>query len=269
MYRDLHIKRLGYGNKSEGYRCSNCKNRKPGLFEEDKRHGQVTCRVCGLVVQDRKVHDGEWKRQFSGEENPSQHGPAPDTRFSSGHNLRTNLSGGVGTEAGSQVSRKELMDLKNAQERVEMNLSNLKFNTNVYATRIGYKDKMKRMVFAQIEDVARSLQLHEVVIHEAQSLFSDFRDAIEQLTGRETVVAACIIIALRKTHESGKTVLTGDGESSMNQERGEKRLNETVVSRAVKPKLSFEQLHPFKCPKCSNMFGTKKDVRFHLKSCSK
>lgn len=258
--------------EATSYRCPNCKNNMQGMFEEDHQHGQVTCKRCGVVVQDRKVHDGEWKRQFSGEENPSQHGPAPDPRFSSGHNLRTNLSQGSGQGAGSQTSKKDLMDLKNAQERVEMNLSNLKFGIGVHATRIGYKDKMKRAVFIEIEEVGQSLQLHEVVIREAQTLFADFRDAVEQLTQRETITAACMLIALRNAQNAGEDVFSAgkdsvSGSSSSNSNKRARDEGTQPSLKVSKPKLTFEQLHPFKCPKCGRIFGSKKDVRFHFRTC--
>ena len=60
---------------STKYICKNCGNREQNRFEENTSQGQVTCRVCAVVAQDHKIHEGEWKRQFEGDVNPSFHGP--------------------------------------------------------------------------------------------------------------------------------------------------------------------------------------------------
>jgi hypothetical protein len=267
---------------STEHRCKYCKNTDQGTFEEDTAHGQVTCTRCGTVVEDRKIHDGEWKRQFEGDENPSQHGPVPDSRFSSGHNLRTNINAGSGQGAGANVSKKDLQDLKNIQEKVEMNLSNMKFGIDVRTTRIGYKDKQKREVFTMIEELAGSMQLHDKVVAEAQGLFADYREAMEQIQQRDLVAAACVVQALRTTVKAGQAMYQdaapaspGAAGSTSAGELGKKRkfgaefgagAGDPAAKRASGAP-TFETLHPFACKKCARQFGTKKDMRFHLRTC--
>mmetsp|Transcript_26335 Transcript_26335/g.42659 ORF Transcript_26335/g.42659 Transcript_26335/m.42659 type:complete len:314 (-) Transcript_26335:31-972(-) len=258
------------------YKCTFCKNNDQGWFEEDPKHGQVTCKGCGTVIEDRKIHDGEWKRQFSGEENPSQHGPAPDPRFSSGHNLRTNITSGSGRGAGQNVTKKELVDLKMIQNTVEMNLSNMKFGNDVRKTRIGYKDQQKKEVFLILDEIGNSLQLHDAVITNAQGYFADFRDAHEQIQQRDLVTAACLILSLRTLSASGEDVYhTDSGKSVAGVKRKAEDSADLVIAarqqRIVKPKvekLSFEQLHPFNCPKCNKGYSNKKDLRLHSKRCT-
>mmetsp|Transcript_13135 Transcript_13135/g.24348 ORF Transcript_13135/g.24348 Transcript_13135/m.24348 type:complete len:319 (+) Transcript_13135:203-1159(+) len=246
------------------YACSFCKNRDQGLFKEDNQHGQVVCTSCGSVVMDRKVHDGEWKRQFSGDDNPSQHGPVPDPHLSSSHNLRTNITLGSGKGAGAKVTKKELADLKNVQDKVELNLSNMKFDVEHRTTRIGYKDKQKKEVFTILEEVGNSLQIHEKVIGIAKGYFADYREAQEQVIQRDAVEAASLILALRSSSEALQKSPSGT--------QGIKRVrdpNSAPVPRTVRPKVTLKELHPFVCKKCGRPCGTKKDLRFHSRSCPK
>jgi late competence protein required for DNA uptake (superfamily II DNA/RNA helicase) len=60
---------------STKYKCKSCGNKNQNRFAENTSQGQVTCRDCGVVAQDHKIHEGEWKRQFEGDVNPSFHGP--------------------------------------------------------------------------------------------------------------------------------------------------------------------------------------------------
>ncbi|GBG27987.1 Transcription initiation factor IIB [Hondaea fermentalgiana] len=249
------------------YRCVNCRNADQGLFLEDYKHGQVTCRRCGVVLEDRRVHDGEWKRQFSGDDNPSQHGPAPDPRFSSGHNLRTHISGGSGKGAGSKLSKKELTDLKTFQDRIEMDLSNMTASaTDMQRTRIGYKDQQKKKVFMLIDDVGASLHLHEKVVQYAQGLFATYRDALEQVQQRDAVTAACLILALREVTRDGGNALSGrgGGPAAVGSKR---KLGDAGDNNRAKKAASYEDMHPFPCKYCTKRFSNAKDRRIHMRAC--
>jgi len=238
------------------YRCDNCKNTDQSAFLEDYKHGQVTCTNCGMVIEDRKIHDGEWKRQFSGEENPSQHGPTPDPRFSSSHNLRTNMNAGAGRGAGSNVTKKQLLDLKKVQDKIEMDLSNMKEDGTVKRTREGYKDQQKRTVFVMLDETSQSLQLHEQVVQKAQSHFADYRNKHETVQQRDLIAAGCLLMAYRE--------LVAKGEEVMKRLNGVKRKRENP-SQAVS---SYEDLHPFPCHRCATRFSTKKDLRLHSRQCT-
>jgi len=205
---------------------------------------------------DRKIYDGEWKRQFEGSESVSQHGPAADARFSSAHNLRTNISGGTGKGAGSKVTKSEIKELKAMQEQIEMNLSNMDHDPREDAdktekkTRIGYKDKMKREQFAVMDDLGRSLQLHDRIIQLAQSYFATIRDAEERLMQKNAVTAACMIMAMRK--------LANDDRIGMKRLIPEGGFG--IVGGASKKVATG-----FKCKFCGREFAVKKDRRLHLK----
>lgn len=249
------------------YRCPNCRNTDQGLFLEDYKHGQVTCRRCGVVVEDRRVHDGEWKRQFSGDDNPSQHGPAPDPRFSSGHNLRTHITGGSGKGAGSKMSKKDLTDLKTFQDRIEMDLSNITAtSSDLQRTRIGYKDQQKKKVFMLIEDVGASLHLHDKVVQTAQGYFAAYRDALEQVQQRDAITAACLILALREVHKAGEA--TRSGAASAIGPGMKRKLGDGAESSKAKKTATFEDMHPFACKFCSKRFSNAKDRRIHMRACS-
>ena len=86
-----------------------------------------------------------------------------------------------------------------------MNLS--QFNRDERRTRDGYKDNMKRQAFELMKHAAASLNLHDVVVQEAQVLFAGFRNVREHVHKFRAVVAACIIDAWRSSgrmmHEGG------------------------------------------------------------------
>jgi hypothetical protein len=62
------------------FSCSNytCKNIDETLFVFDQKSGDTTCAKCGTVAMEHTMHDGDWTRNFEGEENTSSIGPAPD-----------------------------------------------------------------------------------------------------------------------------------------------------------------------------------------------
>jgi hypothetical protein len=79
-------------NEKKRVVCVNCGNDQEQKFDDDERHGQLTCRECGVVARSSVVHDGEWTRQFEGDVNPSFHGPPPNDKYSSAFNLRTGFA---------------------------------------------------------------------------------------------------------------------------------------------------------------------------------
>lgn len=170
--------------------CPNplCQNQLDENFEKDERMAQLTCILCGVEVLGRMVFDGEWERLFEGEVNPTSHGPKSDDRFSSAHNLGTNIVSLPGGLLSSQAK-----DLSSTQQEIEMN-----YNNGTKRTRQAYKDKMKTEMFQVIQDVGESVQLHRMVLERAKTLFARLRDDTEQLNNRYEHVAACIILALRE-----------------------------------------------------------------------
>ncbi len=255
------------------YNCKSCGNKNQNAFEEDPRHGQVTCKDCGTVVRDHKIHDGEWKRKFEGEVNPSFHGPAPDPRFSGGHNMRTSIGGGADMMRGNSQAAKDLRSLRWAQNYVEMNLSNM--GADKKRTREGYKDQMKREAFTAIDNTVVNLQLHDTVKDRAQAMFASYRDMLEQVQRLQVVEAACLIAAYREMMQQGVDRFVSNtrkrgfrvsdhAEPYTMSERREH--NSKRVKRDVD---LFKSLHPFACPGCQTAFSSKKDLRMHKRRCSK
>lgn len=287
------------------YRCKNCKNFDQGAFRED-RYGQVTCMQCGWVVQDRKIEQTNWQRQFSGEGTVSQFGPAPDQRMSSGFNLSTSFSGGTGIGAGSKVTKGELETLKRTQAGLDMGLSKMMGTLNgtggLQRTRVGYKDAQKRKQFILMEETAAALHVPDKAVEAAKGHFADFRDSLDTLRDPQLVTAACLILALRTVTEPGASHLKRSLDDAQQSQPGAKRANvvpasasssasasasasagSTAVSsapatisasaisivREKKRERTFEELHPFACKYCDEVFGNKKDMRMHTKSCPK
>uniref|UniRef100_A0A7S3PQ86 C2H2-type domain-containing protein n=1 Tax=Aplanochytrium stocchinoi TaxID=215587 RepID=A0A7S3PQ86_9STRA len=252
------------------YKCESCGNADQVNFAEDRRHGQVTCTICGTVAQDHQIHDGAWKRQFTGEVNPSFHGPAPDPRFSSGHNLRTNMSLGSGEVGvgGTKITKKELRDLKNAQNDIEMNLTRYA-NADAKRTREGYKDKQKTEAFKILDDVCFSLQLHESVNQRSKQLFAAYRDSREQLQALKRVEAACLITAYYDIMAQGLAVKREKLGLAQDVTAAPSSKRQKGVMDTLPKKPTYEQLHPFMCKVCQRRFNNKKMLRIHSKEHNK
>lgn len=219
---------------------SQCKNTLDELFEKDDRMAQVTCKVCGTVVKENQVFDGEWARQFEGEVNPSSHGKPPDPRFGSAHNLATGMA------KAPNASNKQAKDLALAQEKVEMNLSKSLEPSEEKRTRQGYKDKEKNRMFDLMVEVSDSMQLHRNVLARAQTLFATLRDETEQLNMRFEHGAACLILAYREKREES-------------------------VSKSASAAGGAAPPGPlvFLCKYCGFDFSLKRDLTMHVPTCDK
>jgi aspartate carbamoyltransferase regulatory subunit len=223
--------------------CKNptCRNEDETEFEKDERIAQITCKVCGTVASERLIHDGEWKRKFEGEVNPSFHGPAPDFNFSSSHNLQTGA-----IEIPGQ-GKKQARELSLTQKKVELNLSNMLDPKKEKKTRVGYKDQMKSEVFEVMQEIADSIQLHGSILQRAKTVFAEYRTDVEQLTNKFETAAACLILAFREK-------LKDEGETS-------------VVDDAGVPIPQDDAILEFKCKYCQFPFSLARDRKFHQKIC--
>jgi len=175
--------------------CPHCGNKDQRGFFIDTSQGDVICRRCASVVQQHRVHDGEMYRKFEGEEDRSHHGRAPNRLFSGAFNLRTETGA-----AGSADGR----DLRNTQERLELNLSNM--GSDERKTRVGYKEQQKRQAFEHIDQVGSALSIGSQVRDRAKTLFAFYRDSKEQLHGLARVVACCLIGSYRDLRLKGKVL---------------------------------------------------------------
>jgi aspartate carbamoyltransferase regulatory subunit len=233
-------------------RNAQCRNDREEDFEKDERVAQITCKICGTVLSERQVYDGEWVRQFDGEINPSFHGPPPDLKFSSGHGLQTGFAEIPGAK------KKQAKDLALAQKSVELNLSSMMDPKKERATRIGYKDNDKQKVFDIMQEVSESIQLHGTILERAETIFARYRDDTEQLAKRFEIAAACLILSFReKLREEGEAFVLENNSatpsSSSSSNRDEAKPSEPVLE--------------FKCKYCQFPFSLKRDRTFHQKQC--
>ena len=95
------------------------------------------------------MHEGTQFRKFEGEEDRNHHGDIANPLYSNAYNMGTSLSGvnmsvGAGM-AGYGSGNKRGMEtiLKNIHNYTEMNIS--QFGKDEKKTRIGYKDKQKKV----------------------------------------------------------------------------------------------------------------------------
>eukprot|EP00941_MAST-03F_sp_MAST-3F-sp1_P005788 g5788.t1 len=165
--------------------CIECNNNNPNQFVTDKKGGDLTCLICGVVAVGRQVHQGEWKRNFEGEESKSQHGAKPDPLMSSGFNLRTRITGD------DQLSK----SLRRMQNDVEMNLS--QFGKDDRVTRTGYKDVMKLEAFQTMKGVQENCDLGDPVVSLAKRLFALLRDNTEAVRNKDRTIAVCLVKAYK------------------------------------------------------------------------
>ena len=177
--------------------CKKCGNDREEEFDKDDRLAQITCKKCGIVAVERQVHDGEGIRRFEGEADPSMHGSVLDDKYSSSHNLQTRI---VETISGTMTRKQQqVKELALAQASVELNLSSMMDPNKQGRTRIGFKDDFKEDIFARMEAICESSQLHRIILERAQTIFARYRDDTERLDHCNEIAAACMILSYRET----------------------------------------------------------------------
>eukprot|EP00753_Platysulcus_tardus_P012028 PLAT3333.4.p1 GENE.PLAT3333.4~~PLAT3333.4.p1 ORF type:complete len:404 (-),score=137.46 PLAT3333.4:938-2116(-) len=221
--------------------CTTCGNNNQGDFIVDHHSGDVIClgveqRGCGCVIIAHKVHEGDWTRSFSEDEDKRQHGRPMDPLFSTSYNLRTSFGDGGAAKV-----------LRKFQDKVEMDLSQM--GKDERRTREGYKDQHKRAAFHLIQKVSTNLNLHHRVMEEARRNFAAFRDEREHVHQYETVVAACIIVAYSAVRRAG-----WETAKSVQRSTCPEHCSETPCKHV---------LYPFPCATCGKRFNAKRSLRFH------
>jgi hypothetical protein len=103
------------------------------------------------------MHEGTQFRKFEGEEDRNHHGDVANPLYSNAYNMGTSL-GAVSVNVGAGVGglgsggKKGLETiLKNIHNYTEMNIS--QFGKDEKKTRIGYKDKQKKVSLRQLVDL--------------------------------------------------------------------------------------------------------------------
>lgn len=106
-----------FGSQQRLRRCKYCSNADDAFFLEDFSRAEITCTKCGTVFQDNMIRDEDWTRQYEGDVNPSQHGPPPDARFTSAHNLSTVFALPEGVK-GSKTALRDMWRIAKEAEEV-------------------------------------------------------------------------------------------------------------------------------------------------------
>ena len=250
-------------------KCSYAKCPKTS-FIDDYKSGNIVCETCGTIAQSNKILDAPWKLKYKNDDvDPSFHGPAPDHRYSSAHNLRTAIQSirtfrtGTG-DTSDQMQRRaahQAFSLINAQNRVELNLSNFGMLSRA-KTRQGYKDNMKSQVFEEIEDACTVLRLHGSVQDRAKDIYAHYRDNVAAMRQTDLIKAICIVLGLRGTldsrHSRGLTTTVKGGKK---RKRGEEKKQRDAPDDAR----TNTQLYRFPCKFCTERFNAKKAQRYHMK----
>ncbi|KAK8798051.1 hypothetical protein JH06_1940 [Blastocystis sp. subtype 4] len=203
-------------------RCK-CGNDDPTNFVIKEREGDVVCKVCGTVVAANALYEGEWTRNFEGEEDQSQNGAAYNPLMSGAYNLKTGLVA---------ASSKRLKSFQRRQNGIEMSLSKTKRDDK--DTRTEYKDKKKQDAAFDMQRIASALNLTDAVVDLGHRYFCFYRDSLEKVNDMPKREVQCLILALRKKREELAS----------------------VQKQHVKEK-------SFICPKCNLDFVTERDLRFH------
>jgi hypothetical protein len=172
--------------------CRSCGNRDETQFETNPKSGDVICQLCGAVAMEHAIHDGDWTRNFEGEENTSQIGPTPDPLLSSAFNLRTAVAVGPG------VKKEAARRYRAVQDMIELDHSHGPADTTERRTRIGYKDKQKQKAFERIDTEGDRMKLSAAVLTRAKTIFAAYRDAHEKVTDFDKTVASCVIQAFEE-----------------------------------------------------------------------
>jgi len=156
------------------------------VYDEEK--GEVHCRDCGLVVEEKMVDMGQDWRQFEeGEKKGRAGAPSSWQKFDKG--LTTNI-GGLSDiyQLGAKQTRK-FFRLKKWQERVSTSI-----------------ERNLRLAMAELRRVASFINLPNVVKEEASRIYNFvLQRGLVRGRSMESVIAACIYAACR-TYQIPRTL---------------------------------------------------------------
>jgi len=156
------------------------------VYDEEK--GEVHCRDCGLVVEEKMVDMGQDWRQFEeGDKKGRAGAPSSWQKFDRG--LTTNI-GGISDiyQLGAKQTRK-FFRLKKWQERVSTSI-----------------ERNLRLAMAELRRVASFINLPNVVKEEASRIYNFvLQRGLVRGRSMESVIAACIYAACR-TYQIPRTL---------------------------------------------------------------
>ncbi|HIH33987.1 MAG TPA: transcription initiation factor IIB [Nanoarchaeota archaeon] len=149
------------------------------VYEGDR--GEIICRDCGLVVEEKMLDLGREWRQFE-EGNKKGRGGAPLTMQKFDRGLTTNIGEGSDIyQLSGEKSRKKFFRLKKWQERVSTSI-----------------ERNLRLALAELRRIAENLHLPNVVREEASRVYNlVLQKGLVRGRGMESVIAACVYAACR------------------------------------------------------------------------
>jgi len=158
------------------------------LISEGER-GEIICRDCGLVVEEKMFDPGREWRQFE-EGSKGGRGGAPLTLQKFDRGLTTNIGDSPDIyQLSSEKGRKKFFRLKKWQERVSTSI-----------------ERNLRLALVELHRIASFLQLPDVVKEEASRIYNlVLQRNLVRGRGMESVIAACIYAACR-TYEIPRTL---------------------------------------------------------------
>ena len=148
-------------------------------FEGER--GEIICKDCGLVVEEKMLDLGREWRQFE-EGKGRGRGGAPMTMQKFDRGLTTNIGEGSDIyQIAGEKSRKKFFRLKKWQERVSTSI-----------------ERNLRLALAELRRIAENLHLPNVVREEASRIYNlVLQKGLVRGRGMESVIAACIYAACR------------------------------------------------------------------------
>ena len=149
------------------------------VYEGDR--GEIICRDCGLVVEEKMLDLGREWRQFE-EGNKKGRGGAPLTMQKFDRGLTTNIGEGSDIyQLSGEKSRKKFFRLKKWKERVSTSI-----------------ERNLRLALAELRRIAENLHLPNVVREEASRVYNlVLQKGLVRGRGMESVIAACVYAACR------------------------------------------------------------------------
>lgn len=179
-----------YREKETGYHCRDCDSRDPGKFVEDHAHGDVVCTVCGLVVVERKIDEGDPHRHFEDDKEDTRHyGMVGNPLLSEATNLRTTIAA---------TGDKERSGYKHISRKID---SRDTWSDYGGSTHQAYRDDM---IIRAMDTVTKLSELSDITIQRGLENFAKFRNYREHVHKFNRSLMCCIAIALYDTYVEQK-----------------------------------------------------------------
>lgn len=178
--------------------CKNCGNKDIRRFTLSKHHGSLVCMKCGTIQSESRCEDSASAntRRDDNDNITSQYGQAANVLYSKTRNYMSEIKFTKGNRMSGHLNR--------VQREVSMGVSNQ--GKVVRGTRDGYKDAQKRKYFERMSAIMGKVSIEEdnrqIVLSKAKAYFAGHRNQKQSMQKPETVMAACLVKALREVEEN-------------------------------------------------------------------